>query len=214
MSAYYLLLFVVPHKKSEIVSRAASSRGSFGGTVLTGKSIPSGAALNFFGLGGSTEEIVLILSNPDASRNILDAVSKAFGGEKRRFGFVCVLNADTLIRTGTVQGEDSEMSNQSPFTLISVILNRGYADDAMSAARKAGAAGGTVIAARGTAKEGDAKFFGVHIVPEKEMLLTVVTSDKRTAVLSAIQNLPCLKEPGSGIAFCTQVEEFRHLGKK
>ena len=98
-------------------------------------------------------------------------------------------------------------------SLILVILNRGYADDAMAAARKAGAGGGTVINARGTAREDDAKFFGVHIVPEKEMLAIVVADEQKSSVLEAIRTLPCLQEPGSGIAFCTPVDSFCILGK-
>mgnify|MGYP002868735433 CR=1 FL=1 len=76
------------------------------------------------------------------------------------------------------------------------------------------AGGGTVINARGTAREDDAKFFGVHIVPEKEMLMIVVPVEKRTEVMDAIQGLPCLSEPGSGIVFSAPVEQFTQLGKK
>ena len=106
------------------------------------------------------------------------------------------------------------MSEKKPRELITVILNKGYADDAMAVARKAGAGGGTVISARGTAKESDAKFFGMHIVPEKEMLLIVVEQEKMDAVLEAIRTLPCLAEPGSGIAFCSGVDDFTLLGRK
>ena len=83
----------------------------------------------------------------------------------------------------------------------------------MAAARKAGAGGGTVVNARGTAREDDAKFFGMHIVPEKEMLLIVVEHEKKDAVLESIRTLPCLAEPGSGIAFCSGVNDFTLLGK-
>lgn len=214
MSPYYLLLSVVPHEKAELVSNAALKAGSFGGTVVTGKSISENPVLDFFGLGSATKEIVLILTESGKKDAILSSIVDACAGEKKKFGFVCVLNADTLIKTGTVQGQEgADMSNENQ-TLIYVILNKGYADDAMSAARKAGATGGTVINARGTAREDDAKFFGVHIVPEKEMLLMVVDSNKREAVLNAVKTLKCLEEPGSGIAFCSGVEEFKALGKK
>ena len=105
------------------------------------------------------------------------------------------------------------MSQNCQKELITVILNKGYADDAMAAARKAGAGGGTVINARGTAREDDAKFFGMHIVPEKEMLMIVVDEDKKDAVLEAVKSLDCLSVPGSGIAFSSSVNEFSLLGK-
>ena len=104
--------------------------------------------------------------------------------------------------------------SETTHELITVILNRGYADDAMAAARKAGAGGGTVINARGTAREDDEKFFGVHIVPEKEMLLIVVGKEKKDTVLEAIRTLPCLKEPGSGITFSQSADSFTILGRK
>ena len=42
----------------------------------------------------------------------------------------------------------------------------------------------------------------------------VVEHDKKAAVLSAIGELKCLKEPGMGIAFSSPVDDFCLLGKK
>ena len=82
-----------------------------------------------------------------------------------------------MVKAGIIKGKEGDAMSEGKQTLISVILNKGYADDAMAAARKAGAGGGTVINARGTAREDDAKFFGMHIVPEKEMLM--ISADKK-----------------------------------
>ena len=73
---------------------------------------------------------------------------------------------------------------------------------------------GTVLNARGTARETDKRFFGMHIVPEKEMLIIVVSSEKKESVMSAIKELKCLKEPGMGIAYSSGVEDFSLLGKR
>ena len=61
----------------------------------------------------------------------------------------------------------------SGYKLITVIVNSGYADDVMAVAKKAGASGGTILGARGTGTEEDVKFFGITLVPEKEILLIV-----------------------------------------
>ena len=99
------------------------------------------------------------------------------------------------------------------YEMINVIVNKGYAEDAMAAARKAGAGGGTIIQAHGTAKEGDAKFFGSEIVPEKDMLVILVPADKKSSIIKAISELDCFKTPGSGIIFCNEVKDFTVLGK-
>ena len=45
------------------------------------------------------------------------------------------------------------MNNEILYELIIAIVNRGFADDVMSAAKSAGATGGTIMNARGTGKE-------------------------------------------------------------
>ena len=98
------------------------------------------------------------------------------------------------------------------YEMINIIVNKGYAEDAMAAARKAGAGGGTIIGAKGTAKEGDSTFFGVDIVPEKEMLMILVPHDKKDAIVQAVSSLACFEKAGSGIIYCNNVDEFKMLG--
>ena len=99
------------------------------------------------------------------------------------------------------------------YEMITIIVNKGYAEDAMAAARKAGAGGGTIIGARGTAREGDATFFGVDIVPEKEMLMILVPQNKRDEIVNAVSSLACFEKAGSGIIFSSTANNFTLLGK-
>ena len=72
----------------------------------------------------------------------------------------------------------------------------------------------TVLNARGTAREGDEKFFGMDIVPEKEMLMILTNKNNEENIRQAIQNLSCLSKPGSGIAFTCPADNFTVLGRK
>ena len=53
--------------------------------------------------------------------------------------------------------------------VIFCLVNTGFSDAVMDAARDAGARGGTVIHARGTANKEAEKFFNISIQPEKEL---------------------------------------------
>jgi len=214
MTEFVLLMSIVPHNKAEQISNAALKAGSFGGTVFLGRNISKSNIMAALGLGENTVDIVIILANKDTKDKIQSSIIQECSKERANFGYMYSIDADTLVKTGTITGGMTVMAQEKKQELITVILNKGYADDAMAAARKAGAGGGTVVNARGTAREDDAQFFGMHIVPEKEMLLIVVDTEKKDAVLEAIRQLPCLLEPGSGIAFCTGVSEFTILGKK
>ena len=106
------------------------------------------------------------------------------------------------------------MNKETSHEMIFIIVNSGFADDVMTAARKAGAHGGTVLNARGTGKQEDVKFFGITIVPEKEILLIITEKEKSAAILDAIKALDCFATPGSGIVFSSDVDNFTILGKK
>lgn len=106
------------------------------------------------------------------------------------------------------------MNETSTHQMITLIVNKGYAEDAMAAARNAGATGGTIINARGTAREGDEKFFGMEIVPEKDLLIILVENEKCEAVIESVKKLPCLQTKGSGITFCADAHDFTLLGAR
>ncbi len=102
---------------------------------------------------------------------------------------------------------------ESGYTLLTVIVNHGYADDVMAQARRAGARGGTILTGRGTATGEDVKFFGVTLVPEKEVLMIVTEKTLVDPILDAIRTVPTLAEPGGGIVYSMNVEEFILLGQ-
>ena len=57
------------------------------------------------------------------------------------------------------------------YELIVAIVNHGFEEEVMSAARAAGARGGTVFNARGTANADDeVKFLGISLHPHKEIV--------------------------------------------
>lgn len=210
---FHLIICIVPHNKGELITRTAVEAGSTGGTVLMGRGISPNSFITALGLGDTSKDIVYILAQDEQKDKIINSIKNVLETEKQNFGQILSVNVNKFLKPGILNEGEIKMSENKSLELITVILNKGYADDAMSAARKAGAGGGTVINARGTAREEDAKFFGMQIVPEKEMLLIVVDTQKKDEVFNAIKSLPCLSEPGSGIAFCSEVNDFALLGK-
>ena len=70
--------------------------------------------------------------------------------------------------------------------LIMVIMNEGYSDTVMDAARSAGAGGGTVLHAKGTGRARAQKFFGVSLADEKDVAYIVAHADEKAAIMQAI----------------------------
>ena len=90
--------------------------------------------------------------------------------------------------------------------VIFCIVNAGFADAVMDAAKEFGARGGTVIHARGTANGLAEKKFEIPVQPEKEMVMILVPSDIKDDVLHGLYRAVGLKTPGQGIAFSLPVD--------
>lgn len=212
-----LIISIVPHNSGEIITNAAKLAGSRGGTILMGRGTAENSIIQLLGLGDKSKDIVYILIEEEICQNALDKIKESTQN-KKNFGIVFTIDINNFLRSGSIKNLENEnlgveKMNDS-YEMINVIVNKGYAEDAMAAARKAGAGGGTIINARGTAKEGDAKFLGIEIVPEKEMLLILVPKDKKDEIIKAISDLPCLNKAGSGILFTNSANNFTVLGKK
>ncbi len=222
---YSLIVSIVPHNSGEFITDTAKKAGAGGGSILMGKGTASNSVLQLLGLGDTSKDIVYIIIDDDIKEDVLQAIIHASEEKKAHFGVLFTIALGYFVKAGSkideaslYQPEKSEKeegdADMTSYEMINVIVNKGYAEDAMAAARKAGAGGGTIIGARGTAKEGDAAFFGMKIVPEKDMLMILVPSEKKNDILTAITSLPCFSEAGSGIVFCNEAKNFTLLGKK
>ena len=58
----------------------------------------------------------------------------------------------------------------SKHVVILCIINNGYSEVAMDAAKHCGARGGTVLHGRGTVSKEAEKFFNITVTPEKEIV--------------------------------------------
>ena len=98
------------------------------------------------------------------------------------------------------------MSNEK-YEMILCIVNAGFSGEVMDAAREAGARGGTVIHARGTANKEAESFFHITIQPDKDVVMMIVPADIKEKVLHAIYQSAGLKTEGQGIAFSLAVDK-------
>ena len=98
------------------------------------------------------------------------------------------------------------MAEEKKFELIIVLVNSGFSEVVMDAAREEGARGGTIIHARGTGTKDMEKRYNIVITPDKEMVMILVTADIRDKMLSAIYKAAGLGTDGQGIAFSLPVD--------
>ncbi|MGA0565155.1 P-II family nitrogen regulator [Ancylobacter sp. VNQ12] len=94
---------------------------------------------------------------------------------------------------------------QHPCLIVSIV-RKGWGDTVLKATMDAGAHGGTVLLGRGIGRNEQQRVFGIQIEPEKEIVLTVISEDLKSAVLAEIVRVAELTAPGNGLAFVIPVE--------
>ena len=194
----YLLMAIVQKGEGDRVMKAMRASGAKGGTICFARGTASSSILSVLGLGESLKEVIIsLLSDED-----IDAVLSSCIATKSKKGVAFIMDANS--------SEDDAMNNE--WQLIEIIVEKGYSEDVMAHARKAGASGGTIVNAHGTASEEDAKFFGISIVPEKEILMIVAKTEVADKVIASVRDMECLKKKGMGILFTIPVRNFVSLG--
>lgn len=70
--------------------------------------------------------------------------------------------------------------------LLVTICNNGFADEVMDVAKSAGARGGTILHARGSAEDNPLQFLGITIEPEKDVIIIIVNDDTKNNIMQEI----------------------------
>ena len=75
---------------------------------------------------------------------------------------------------------------ENAFELIFCVVNSGFSQNVMEAARPAGAKGGTIVRARGTANPESEEFFNLSIQPDKEAVMILCRGEVKDAIMKAV----------------------------
>lgn len=100
-----------------------------------------------------------------------------------------------------------EIAERNDYEMVMAIVNDGFTDLVMDAAKAVGARGGTILTARGTGNKDIEKFFGVVITPEKQIVVILVSRKIKDAVMRAIYKAVGISEKGQGICFSIPVSD-------
>ena len=191
MELYYVIT-ISDRDRAEILANIYQTAGT--GMVLTklGRGTATGEQLSSYGLDATEKAIVSTVADAEQTRQI-------FKLSKRRL-FIDIPGNGILLTVplksvagGRTLGylTDSTQTGGKPamvfsHELIMVIMNEGYSDTVMDAARSAGAGGGTVLHAKGTGGTRGEKFFSVSLADEKDMIYIIAHKDEKAAIMQAI----------------------------
>lgn len=213
-----LLVSIVDHGSGETVSAILHRRGMHLQLFCLGMGTASSAILDRLGLGDTTKEVVSCLLPEEEAPAVLKEISYRMQMKKPGNGIaftvplsgICSLACEMLPAVQPVgrRKEGKRMEKPSQFSLVVAVVNQGYVETVMEAAREAGASGGTSLRARGAGSDGAERFLGVTLQPEKDVVAILAEREKKLAIMQAVNQAAGLKTEAQGIVLSLPVDEL------
>ncbi len=106
----------------------------------------------------------------------------------------------------TIDGSKVMKDEQRQYDLIIAAMAANFVDDAMTAARAAGAAGGTVVRGRSLSNDKAEQFIGISLMHEQELLFILTTREHKLDIMKALSEKVGLKSEAGGVIFSLPVD--------
>ena len=190
-------------------------------TVTNASGTASASVLDYFGLAETKKDVYLAIIPDYLEYNILSKLKNAFKFEEIGTGitFTIPISSSNKFLVDSFKKSDVEekvkdmKEDNNKYHLIITIVLEGYLEQAMAAAKKAGATGGTVIKGRGLANLVPAKVLGFNIETEREVILNVVEDESKQKVMEEITSAVGIKTGGKGVCIALPISDAIGLNK-
>lgn len=190
-------------------------------TVTNASGTASASVLDYFGLAETKKDVYLAIIPDYLEHNILNKLKNTFKFEEIGTGitFTIPISSSNKFLMDSFKKSDVEekvkdmKEDNNKYHLIITIVLEGYLEQAMAAAKKAGATGGTVIKGRGLANLVPAKVLGFNIEPEREVILNVVEDESKQKVMEEITSAVGIKTGGKGVCIALPISDAIGLNK-
>ncbi len=220
-----LLFTIVDRGKGEAVTELLAMDGVKHHTVALGHGTAHKGILSVLGLRDTAKDVVITFLPSRIARNAMRRLSYALDLDRPGKGIAFVVPLGSIAGAATLQylldnedktaiEEEHTPMEQNQHELVIAVINKGFSETVMEAARPAGAGGGTIIHARGAAPQEASHFFGITIQPEKELMLIVVDKEHKIPVMQAVSKAAGLQTEGHGIVFSLPVTALMGIARK
>jgi len=176
--------------------------------------------LDLLGIESREKRAFLVVADPEKTKALIRACRERLYIDAPGNGILFSIPVKSVGGGRTLQYlKGTDMKKSVPelhceFELILCIANEGHTDDVMDAARAGGAAGGTVLHAKGTGAAGAEKFLSVSLATEKEIVLILASAETKAAIMRSILEHAGPGTPTGALVLSLPVTEVAGFGLK
>ena len=105
-----------------------------------------------------------------------------------------------------MENEVDKMNHEITHSIILAIINQGFSEELVEAAKLVGAKGGTILNARRTGTEDAVSFFGLNVQSEKEIVAILTHREQKQAIMDELNHSYGIVSPAHGIIVSIPVD--------
>ncbi len=179
--------------------------------------------MDILGLGTAEKQMFVSILDKEKADSMLLKLYKALriGAINSGIAYTLPLNgaskvAFRMLDTADEKNEerrDLRAMSEKKNAMIAAVVNLGYSEDVMNAARGAGAGGGTVIHSRAVAGENVLPQIGALLADEKEIVLIVSSAETKLAIMQAISEKCGANTEAKGIVYSFPIDNVVGLSE-
>lgn len=177
--------------------------------------------LDLLGLEQTEKSVIMALAKREDASRALKSLTDHIGLNTPGRGIALTVPVSSTIKhlISHLKGEtpidkQEESLMDISHELIMAITDKDQNDLVMDAARSAGAQGGTVLHAKGTAGSDNRKFFGISLAEERDIVMIVVRKEDKADVMRAIARDAGIMSEAHTILFSLPVTEVAGLSDR
>ncbi len=188
-----MILSIVDRDREKDMSSLFESHGVSVVLTVLARGTAANEALDLYGLEASDKALLMTFAPGGLTPGLIRSAKRRLFIDIPGNGIMLAIPIKSAGggRTLAFLSGGAEMDSAAPsmnfeHELIVSIINEGFTDTVMDAARAAGASGGTVLHAKGTGGRLSGRFLGVSLADEKEIVLIVARSAHKAGIMRAI----------------------------
>ena len=218
-----LLIAVVDHNKHKRLEDILIEKHVRFQYLISAMGTAHSEVLKAFGLSGTEKTVGLCVIQRGKARQVMTSVTERLEMTSPGHGIVCTIPLSGVSKSiarafeaeNNEHAEDNHMehseTNGEKYEMVIAITDNGYSEEVMDAARSVQARGGTVLHARQTAVGDAAKFFGIALQPDKEMIMIMIEKSRKLELMQAISKVCGMHTDAHGLVIALPVESCAGL---
>lgn len=171
--------------------------------------------LDYLGIGETDKELLFCCLPAKLEHEVMRQIADETHIRKLGHGIMFTIPLSGIssvfqqrILCGRTYEEDQMEQKERKYELVVAVVEHGWRDQVMEAAREVEASGGTVLHARSLHQDDTASFLGIKLQGEKDVVIIVSPYDNYRRIMNAVNMAAGFQTEARGLIFSMPVDEF------